>query len=257
MNFQTYHHLTAFNASIVNGASLLALAAISDPAFNIRNNKIIVPEDRRILAMYAQQDTHQIAALDSASLQLGGRPIISPAVNAVIMPTLAAVDHQGEGGPMMIANEDVGVVVSRGGAGAAISTVLIWHTKRYVPWAGGKSRTVRGASNAITVVAGAWTLGQISLDSSLAVGRYKVVGMRVIGTTLIAARLVIVNCPERPGCLGDILIGNFQLPGFRDGQMGEWGTFDHLNIPQIEVLSNTAGATTYEVHLDLVGPMPF
>jgi hypothetical protein len=114
-------------------------------------------------------------------------------------------------------------------------------------------------------VANAWTPSALVPRQALRAGTYAVVGMKSVGTTQVAARLIFGNQGARPGVIstnaavGAAGVGSFsdavdQYQGlFRYGRLGVWGTFSHLNPPQSEILCSAADAAiTQHVALDLM-----
>ncbi len=114
------------------------------------------------------------------------------------------------------------------------------------------------ATTAFTGAANAWSTGTITLDDTLQVGRYQVVGMRVNDATGIAARLIYPGAPIagalpqiRPGVI--CRTGNGQSDYFphRYGGMGSYGEFESFALPVLEIMD--AGPTANpEVFFDLV-----
>lgn len=256
MNFFSGHHLSVFTASLALNVTDSILAYLADAWTGTRGSRMIVPEDRRLLASYAQVDSPTRVQLSTATLELGGKPLLSYVVNGLNVPTQPPVNINIETGIILPANEDLGVLVTRAGVGAAQCTVGLWHTRQFRPVAPGPVKTVR-ATATITTVANTWTLGTLTLDSVLPPGRYTCVGARVIGATNVFVRFVIPGVAERAGVLCDVALANFQENGARFGAWGSLFSFDHLNTPQLEVFNTAAGAVTFEVHLDLSVPQRF
>jgi hypothetical protein len=113
----------------------------------------------------------------------------------------------------------------------------------------GAVRTIR-ATAAITLVSGVWANGALTFPVSLKAGKYQIVGMRVNGANLIAARLVIPGASHRPGVLGNYDAKQPDIPQFRNGEMGVWGEFMHSSPPTLDVLGVTD--TAQEVFLDVI-----
>jgi hypothetical protein len=111
---------------------------------------------------------------------------------------------------------------------------------------------------AAAAVANAWTPTAIQPRQALRAGTYAVVGMKAVGTSLVAARLIFGNQGARPGVIGTNAavgaagVGSFsdtvdQYNGlFRYGRLGIWGTFSHNNPPQAEILCSVADAAITE-----------
>lgn len=114
------------------------------------------------------------------------------------------------------------------------------------------------ATTTFTPTANVWTTGTITLDDTLSVGRYSIVGMRVNDATGIAARLIFPGAPVqgalpqiRPGVVCKVSTGQTDTPMFRFGAMGEYGQFESFALPALEIMD--AGPTANpEVFFDIV-----
>ena len=96
----------------------------------------------------------------------------------------------------------------------------------------------------------AWNGGLNNNGNILPAGQYQVVGMRVQGTNLVAARLVFQGFPWRPGAPAVNVLGDEDNKYFRMGRMGIWGEFDQTSPPTMDCLGVTD--TTQVVYLDLI-----
>lgn len=136
------------------------------------------------------------------------------------------------------------------GAAATEQYGFVWLADGPVtPFTGGQIHHVF-ATAAITAVADKWTSGQIILGTDLPAGRYAVVGCRVEGATLIAARLIFIGQDFRPLFIGYDDEADVQDEIFRNGALGIFGEFDHDSPPQIEVMCEAAD-TSQQLILDI------
>lgn len=154
---------------------------------------------------------------------------------------------------MLRRNEEVGVECSNGASTSDFARAALWVSNRFEPVPNGSRLTIVGTSTQ-TLVQDAWTLGGITLDQVLPVGRYSVIGLHVTCTAAAFARLVFPRGGTwRPGVGTTPTVGGFnQANHFRSGELGDWGQFDSIAQPQIELLGTTAGSQTATVILDLV-----
>lgn len=110
-----------------------------------------------------------------------------------------------------------------------------------------------------------WSPTALVPRQALRAGTYAVVGMKAVGTSLVAARLVFGNQGPRPGVFGTNAavgaagVGSFSdtldpMGGlFRKGNLGVFGIFDHINPPQAEIICSVADAAiTQHIALDLI-----
>jgi hypothetical protein len=109
-----------------------------------------------------------------------------------------------------------------------------------------------------------WSTSALVPRQALRAGSYAIVGMKPVGTSMVAARLILEN-GTRPGVIatnaavGAAGVGSFsdavdQCQGmYRYGRMGVWGTFSHINPPQIQTIASVADAAIAQhVILDLI-----
>lgn len=114
------------------------------------------------------------------------------------------------------------------------------------------------ATTAFTPTANTWSTGVITLDDTLQVGRYSIVGMRVNDATGIAARLIFPGAPIagalpqiRPGVRVTASQAQEGIYWMRYGMMGEYGQFESFAVPALEIMD--AGPTANpEVFLDII-----
>lgn len=114
------------------------------------------------------------------------------------------------------------------------------------------------ATTSFTPTANAWSTGNITMDDTLQVGRYSIIGARVNDATGIAARFIFPGAPIqgalpqiRPGVLCKTNTGQSDSELFRFGNQGEFGQFESFALPVLEIMD--AGPTANpEVFFDIV-----
>lgn len=115
----------------------------------------------------------------------------------------------------------------------------------------GPTRTVRATMTA-TLTADQWDNQSIAFDDNLPAGRYSVTGMRAIGATLVAVRLVFQNQAARPGVPGLQSDNNVNPYIFEpNGGLGSYGEFESTNPPSVDCLATTA-LSDVDLYLTLV-----
>lgn len=108
------------------------------------------------------------------------------------------------------------------------------------------------ATRTVTLTARAWTIsGELTFVERLPVGRYAVVGMRVVSASVCLARIVLPGYQWRPGCVGADTDTQKDGSLFRNGNLGVWAEFESDEPPQVEVLADLAD-TSIEVWFDLI-----
>jgi len=156
----------------------------------------------------------------------------------------------GENAFELVPSENLNFYLNTNPAAAEDSYGLVWLCDGKPQPVTGDIKTVR-CSASITQVTGSWVNGPLTFTQTLPYGDYNVVGMRVQGTSTVAARIVYPGGIWRPGTIGVEalnLIGQTQVQG---GASGDLGTFNTNVPPSLDVLG-TSGATTLNVWLDLV-----
>jgi hypothetical protein len=86
----------------------------------------------------------------------------------------------------------------------------------------------------------------------LPVGRYNIIGMDCIGTTLIAARVVFPFGGPRPGVLGRAALSTFPSNQFRNGLFGSFGEFTSYAQPSVDFFASSAASITFTGYFDMV-----
>jgi len=154
-------------------------------------------------------------------------------------------------------NEQLGYQAAEDGAGAQISSGLLWLMDKLDPMAtlNGKRlpiRTIR-FTGAETLVPNTWDAVIPVPQQTLKAGKYQAVGLRTLTAGGVASRYNFVgeNTNHRPGCPAYDVVSDIENPLFRMGVLGSWGEFEHNQIPQIEVWSRSAD-TVQEFFMDLV-----
>lgn len=105
----------------------------------------------------------------------------------------------------------------------------------------------------VTPVDLVWTNANIALVDYLPYGDYAIVGARFIMAGGAFFRFVAKEQGNRPGGCCVVLPSNQDAPYMRNGELGEWLTFNTNNLPTIDVLTTTTpGAGTYEGVMDIV-----
>ena len=102
-----------------------------------------------------------------------------------------------------------------------------------------------------TLTANAWSNCTLTLDQNLPKGNFAVVGARFKSAGALLFRMVFLGQAYRPGGIAEQSDLALDLPLQRFGRLGQWGTFESVNPPTIDVLSTSAD-TSEEGVLDLM-----
>lgn len=246
------HTVSAYYAAALATPSTDAvIPAVPDQMINVIDQRYQFPQNREILMAFGAVPNGTALRLSSPSYNRGLQPVIDP-IDADVTPggALPAVCMYDRRGPVIPRLENFGPLASRTGGVAADVFCFLWHTPNFTPAPSGQVYTIRGTCNC-TGAAGGWRLGSWVPDQSLPNGRYAVIGGRITGAAVLAARLVFPGQFERPGMLGNVDPTAWIYPAFRFGSGGKWGEFINTNLPQVEAFGTGAMAAQV-MSLDLV-----
>lgn len=246
-------NLVACFASVAQDAALSNVTPVTDPLVTIQNSRFIFPANVEIGCILANVPDGTRARINTPSLRNIALPEIYPIKITAENGTNPPIQGPMWGTLRIPMNDEFGVEVSRGGAGAADTFIGIWYAPARPPAPQGPVITMRATSN-ITLTAGTWVAGALTFDQSLPYGRYAVVGMSaVIGDAMFARLAFPGQTQYRPGVPVVEAVGSYVNPqAFRMGNFGSFGQFDSTAQPLLEVLGHTAGAEACVVLLDLI-----
>lgn len=248
---ETFWHLAAYFASLTNGTTNSAVAAVQDQILTrTTSNNFILPRPGRLRMMYSAGASILRARVNTPSLRYVGLPFVGPVNTALVVPSPSNLTDWGELGPPIPTADEVSVEHSLGGAAPENEFSLVWFSFGPPKIVGGPVYRIRFTAS-ITCSAGTWVNGSMTPDQTLPAGTYSVVGMTANGTNLAAARLVFANGGFRPGCLTMNAVNSIPQKVFTDGSLGQYGVFDSVNIPTLDAFS-VAACTSQEVYLDIV-----
>lgn len=245
-------HLAAFTAALGVNAADTDVTALSDQAITISNNHFVftIPVEVWLAYYFAANATR--ARLATPKLRTISRPWIRPverAANPGAKPYLTEYFRM----PLRLNPIDETQLLGSNNLGAATeqSYGLLWvgDGNRNIPQ--GDPFTVRFTST-LSTVANTWTSGAIVLDEILPAGRYSVIGMDYFAATGVAARLIFPLQIWRPGVIAMTAVGNQNYQGFRWGFLGEYGQFESIAQPLLEVINTVGAVVVHEGYLDLI-----
>lgn len=249
--FPTFWHLAAYSASLTNGSVFAQVAAVNDQVLTrTTGNNFILPRPGKLVAAYSAGVSITEARINTPSLRYVGLPLIGFLNAALVVPSPPAFTWWGDNGPPIPTVDEISVEHSLGGAAPEQEFSGLWFQfdKRPVP----SGPTYRlEFTGTIAAVANTWVAGAVTPTSTLPQGTYAVVGMDVVGTNLLFARLIFPGSFFRPGVL--CRNAKTSLPSylFTNEAMGLYGTFKSVNLPNLEIMSTGANAAQ-TLYLDLI-----
>jgi hypothetical protein len=236
-----------------DSATLVNIAAVADTLYRTSGDDLFVPRAVPNLAGYlflGANFTQGQLFSPSIRRRLGGDFDVDQAdlVDEPASPT-NFVDYFDRPFPL-VAGEQLRTLMAEDAAGASRVSAILFLSDGPAAPIEGDIITIR-ATGTTTLVANAWTVGSITLASTLPAGRYALVGARVQAAGLRAARFVSQDATFRPGVIGCDSDGDIGLTRFRNGNLGSWLEFEHDEPPQVEYFSASAD-TAETLVLDLI-----
>lgn len=245
--------IIAYSESQDPGGAFVKIAGVPDQHVKVQGDGIYIPDFNHIIGAIAAAGTTGVEVrLVSPSLRRTNPLYITPILLALYpdSPNCHSVDPN-NAIPLDI-NEALECEILSDPAAAEQNTVIVVLAPGALTPIAGQMITVN-AEVTLALLAGAWNFAEIDFIDELPIGDYAVVGMRIIASTAVAARLVPVGASQRPGCpnSSDVEIDSGMV--FRHGNLGEWFRFSTIQPPGIEVIGSAAvGSATYQLYLDLM-----
>lgn len=249
--YPTYFHLAAYFGSLTNGSTLAQVPAVADQVLTRTTaNNFVLPKPGKLWGVYSAGANITDAQINTPSLRYVGLPFVGFLNTSLTVPSPPALTWWGELGPRIPEVDEIQLSHSLGGAAAENELDLVWFGMAYKPVTPGPQYRLKFTST-ITASAGTWVSGTLSPASTLPQGTYDVVGMDCIGTNLVGARLIFPGSFFRPGVLCRNASNGIPPRQMVDGELGCFGTFKSVNLPNLEILSSGAN-TAQTTFLDLV-----
>lgn len=246
----SYFHTCCYYGSVANGTTLVDVPLVNDQILTRANNHAILGQPAKLLQVASLSTTLQRVRLNTPSARYVSLPYMQPVNASATIPTVPSIAKFGFN-PLTIPRADeVAFEAVHGGAGAENVVIAVWFGFAFRDVPPGQRYRVR-ATASITASAGTWQNGSITLDNTLPAGDYAIVGLDVLGTNLFAARLILQGESWRPGCLCRDSEADVPDSSFTDGTLGQYGQFNSINTPNLEILSVGAN-TSQTVYMDLI-----
>jgi len=148
-------------------------------------------------------------------------------------------------------NEHLEAMMTNGALTGARGLIGVWLATEAISPVTGEIRTIK-ATTTFTPTANEWTSSELNFEVTLPVGRYRVVGAKVVaGDTYGLFRFIFTGGVWRPGGILSRSLMEKEHYQFRRGILGNWGEFDQITPPKIEIMELTAVANP-DVYLDLI-----
>jgi hypothetical protein len=245
-------HLLGYYESVDQAGAAANIAAMNDPTISTSGDTVRVPKELAYLqgaACLSAATTLTSAYVKSPSLRTRNNFPIGPLVNADDFPSIPPISWLADNPIPLTGGEQMTFETTSDNTGAVAIQGLVWLSDGSLQRRGGEIFSF-SFSTGITLAAGSWVNGAITLDQQLPNGMYSIVGLRAVGTNLQAARIVLPGGAWRPGVPAQSTAFEDGNQYFRNGMLGDWGTFDSDNLPSIDALGHTD--TSQEYIMDVV-----
>lgn len=244
---------TIFYTEVVNaGDTDNDITAVADPQLTQQNGHHLPNRDTLLLAGYALGTSMTQVRVETPKLREMINPNLAPVERAAVPPDEPNVMFFRDYELALRGGEEIAVKASNNlGAATEQATIILWIGDRPTSPSPASIWTLR-CTYSITGVLNGFANGALTFTQTLPTGRYEVVGMHVFGTALVAARLILPGFSHRPGVIAGATAGLNTSKGFRRGEMGVFGEFTNVALPQLEIFTNAAGVSTGDCYLDLI-----
>jgi hypothetical protein len=242
----------AWYRNVQTGGVLTDLNVVKDPHISQTDTRYVIPEAVRHLAgVFAASANITECHLETPSLRRVAPLCVSPLNAGSAKPVSPVRFMDMFDAPLPLTPNEQILCKAAGSETAATDFIVIAFL------ASGRSEPVGGPYYTIKATASStlqpwqWTPVTPTFETSLPVGRYRIIGLRAQSPNLIAARIVVPGQPWRPGVIGVNAVTDKEADRFRFGRNGVLAEFDTAEGFQIECLA--AAADTSQVFwLDLV-----
>lgn len=227
------------------------IAGMTDTKYQVTGDDIRVPKDyNKLIAAYVVGATMTRAQLKSPSINkrapLELAPIDATAEPVSRPPLIKMIDN-----PFTLdSGEALNALTTNTATAGDDQSILVWLANSKITPIKDSSEFPVRATGTTTLTADAWSNVSLTLDQDLEVGTYEILGVKIIGATVLAARLIFSKDEMRPGVIGSDVITDIDEEVFRHGNLGVWGEFEHDTPPKLEVYA-AAGDTAQTVIFDV------
>ena len=242
------HSLVAYYESVDPAGAFVNLNAVPDQHVFVSGDDIRVPYklNHVIGSAVAINDLTVAprARLESPSLRSFVNYDLQPIVNGLVFGNPPEGILFPDAPLVLTPDESLNLAVLSNPAAAVVHYGLVWLADGPQPPVKGAAFSVR-ATAAATLSAGLWVNSAVTFSQTLPAGKYQIVGMRAVGTNLVAARLVFIGAAHRPGVAACNLAADNDHYLARRGGLGVFGEFDSNTPPSVDCLGVTDTAQEF------------
>lgn len=258
-------HLLAYYKNTTN-TTAIDMTAAPDPIVSQRNGHYLLTDKWNMIAATVLGATVTEANILSPTLNAVGKFNINPVNVSDTVPSPPRMDFW-MGFPMPLPEqEEIQLQVNASGTDTVGATGLLWIATP--SWNDRQSKgipplpmfTIKFTATP-TLVPGQWsTIQQLTFEQSLRGGTYAIAGMEIVGTNVLAGRVVLPQGPQingrtlRAGVLASNTYGDVTLLTGTKGPFafGQFGIFSTAELPQMDFIGVGTGTPTVSGYFRLV-----
>lgn len=257
-------HIVAFRNENL-GTTEAIIPPIRDETVMYDDEGIMVPTLNKILWLYAQGTGLNHLRLDSPSLRDIGLEDVPTFNYGNSIPIVESVNEAGNsvkliepcygicdyGASPLTLTATEKLVVKGSVISGPQNTIVVMCLADTLPVpVSGNVRTIKATVN-VTTTSYEWSSGTLTLTQALKSGTYDLVGLIVPNQDVIAARVIFPGAGWRPGLIGTTFTTSELLNKYLFGNFGVYGSFTHIQLPQVELLTSTS-LTNPTVYLQVI-----
>lgn len=235
-------HLLAFGKNVTLSSTNQDLNAITDGWASIdTSSKALLPIPMKMKLVYGFGVGMDKLRVIAPSLKRVAFPRIPRYDVAAIAPANPNFEKLFEYPIPIGAVESFNFQSDNSNVGNQDHVALAFLQDQEIPAPAGPSWTIFGTS-AVVAANRTWASGVITFEDAYPSDLFAVVGLRVVGVNVAAARLIPNVGGPRPGTLGQTIENTVDRSPVWDGSFGTLATFRPPVFPLIEILGNGATA---------------
>lgn len=231
------------------------IAAIPDNHLKVVGNYIYISDLDNLVGVYVAAGSESIAAyLASPSLRRLAYYDI-PTLQKGVKPSGWESVRLFPENPLPLAkNEGLEILVKSSATASVVQSAVVFLSDGAIAPVSGEISTFEATLGiaAANTVASKWSPVALTFRQTLPVGKYQVVGSKLIADTAVAFRFIPIGEAHRPGGIGCNEIGAMALEKQQAGGMGVWFEFDSVTPPSVEILSQAAITADRKIYLDMI-----
>jgi hypothetical protein len=249
-------HLSAFSSSVANDGILHQIDAIPDSILPASGEGLLSSTLAYLMAIGFVGPSFTRGQMVAPSLRDYGNLDVEPGNLGTAWESPPRLqDFSMKPIPLAMTEEWDLLAAQDDAMDAEVETGGLWSSNGTLDPLGPKKVVQIHWSASITLVAGEWSLIQMTLAQPLYPGTYQLVGARCSSAGALLFRFVPTGNPQaqawRPGGIAVQTPDQMDWPRQRHGGWGQWMQFTNVTVPQMEIFSLSAD-TSEEGIIDII-----